>query len=156
MRSKLSMMGLVMGLGVLLSAAHAEEAATTETAPSTGLDMTQGKFLMLVVHDAEAQGLFEGPVTASDASEKLGNLGLAPEGGWQVTQELTREVLESAYKNLLGVIQDAPEEGEEVAAEDTSGMTIAELIDLIVAAVNKATAKVTNDRTPVSTTSQHW
>jgi hypothetical protein len=130
------------------AAAEAGESEAIE-----GLGMTQGKFAVLVIHEARAERFFEGEITGTTAAEKLATLGLAPEGGWKVNQELTRGDLETAYQRLMAQTRKGE---EEAAEEDLSDITIAELIDKIVEEMKKVFATISTERLPVSPTGWNW
>ncbi len=123
--------------------------------PSLG--MTQGKFAVLVIHETKAERFFEGPLTGATAAKKLASLGLAPDGGWRTDADLTRADLEAAYVRLKASMS-ASEEAEEGA--DAGGgvtdMTVAELIDEIVAAMKKVFTRISSERMPVSPTGWSW
>jgi len=141
-------------------AKEAEAPAAEESSPSLG--MTQGKFAVLIIHETKAERFFEGPITGATASKKLASLGLAPEDGWHTDADLTRADLESAYARLKTSMgadkEEAAAEGDDVAnaGGGVSGMTVAELIDEIVAAMKKVFERVSSERMPASPTGWSW
>ncbi|MFW6152021.1 MAG: hypothetical protein ACOC6C_03500 [Verrucomicrobiota bacterium] len=110
----------------------------------------QADFLVKLIREAGAERYFDGPVTGGSAAEKLEGLGFAPEGGWQVSKELTLEGLRQAYLKVTRVQNRAGEKYGE--APSLEAMTLTELIDAVTKAVEEAFAAISSERMPVSPT----
>ncbi len=149
----------VMVMALLVAAGIAEE--PVEVPPAVAeedtLGLTQGKFLLQVVHEVGAEGFFEGTVPATVVADRFANLGLAPDGGWDVDGELTREVLAQAYNRLVATMTGPSDEGEGAAVGTASDdWTIAELVEKIMEAVEEALVNIQSVRLPVSPSRPTW
>lgn len=157
----------------------AKDAATNAVAvakESTGVGVTQGKLIMQILKETLGPGeaeWFEGTVSPVVGAERLAAIGLVPDGGWRVDEELTRQDLETAYAHLLAVMHpknnDTGEPADDGAADDDAAgvapdaaapnvqtMTVAEMIDAIIQAVREAKSAVTQERQPTSPTRPLW
>ena len=152
---KQSVLIVFLGVGLVFGAITGLGADADEK--ELGLGLSQGKFALRIVRAADAEGLFDGTVTAKQSSEKLAGLGLAFENGWQVNEELTRGDLVFAYNRLTKMgerVSSKPSEASGESAKDDAvkpeDMTVTQLIDAIVEAVKDALASITTERQPVS------
>ena len=158
-----SVLGAVMASVLLSVVARAEEPVQVDpsAAEAETLGLTQGKFLLQVVHEVGAEGFFEGAVTADIVGERFANLGLAPDAGWQISEDLTRDVLAQAYNRLVSTMgeQSSVEDTEEDGAEPvqaSSEWTIAELVEKIMEAVKDALVNIQCERQSVSPSRPSW
>jgi len=155
--------------------ATATNASTQAEAPK-GVGVTQGKLIMQILKETLGPGeaeWFEGTVSPVVGAERLAAIGLVPDGGWRVDEELTRQDLETAYAHLIAVMHpknsatDEPAEdgaadsddaaaSTEVAAPNVQTMTVAEMIDAIIQAVREAKNAVSQERQPTSPTRPLW
>lgn len=171
MRTARCAIAILLAAAIIVPAVHAQD-AEGEAAEPVGLGLTQGQFLLQIIYEVGAERFFTGAITADDAARKVALIGLSPDGGWQVTEPLTREALGAAYQRLVaaqtaaaddesaeGEAETEPAEGEAETAEeavDGGDMTIAELIDRITEGVRKAFARIDTERLPVSPSGWHW
>ncbi len=152
----------------ILALSWAQGSGLAQTDDEEGLGQTHGAFVMAVMHevvaDKESQWV-KGAMTAGDAADQLASIGLAPEGGWRIDKELTRQDLETAYARLLLVAKPKPatpadkdgvDPATESAGPDMSTMTIAEMIDAIIVVVREVITSLAQERQPTSPTRPLW
>ena len=99
------------------AAAEGEPTAGEEAIPVEHLNITQGRFLLQLIHDVGAEKYFEGALSAIAAARAFADIGFAPEGGWNTKEMLTRDHLVWAYKRMVS----REETGDAAAADEGSG-----------------------------------